>query len=131
MSIVKFAMGTEGDRGSSCVQSYHVIRLNTCALWATLRRGICGFFFLWLSTSDQWPKLHLDLDAVSNQTILIPSIFQPGLTFYIHRVLGSCRFQWCSFHLCAFSKNSPNIQFMRFSLHISKGIPSLLLFLGY
>ena len=35
----------------------------------------------------------------------------------LHRVLGSCGFQWCSFHSCAFSKNSPNIQLMRFSLH--------------
>ena len=35
----------------------------------------------------------------------------------LHRVLGSCGFQWCGFHLCTFSKNSPNIQHMRFSLH--------------
>ena len=37
--------------------------------------------------------------------------------FQVHRVLGSCGFQWCSFHSCAFSKNSPNIQLMQFSLH--------------
>ena len=35
----------------------------------------------------------------------------------LHWVLGSCGFQWCVFHLCAFSKNSPNIQLMRFLLH--------------
>ena len=35
----------------------------------------------------------------------------------IHQVLGSWWFLWCSFHFCAFSKHSPNIQFMRFSLH--------------
>ena len=35
----------------------------------------------------------------------------------IHRVLGYCVFQWCGFHSCTFSKNSPNIQLMRFSLH--------------
>ena len=34
----------------------------------------------------------------------------------VHRVLDSCGFQWCGFHLCAFSKNSPNIQLMLFSL---------------
>ena len=34
----------------------------------------------------------------------------------LHRVLGSCGFQWCGFHLCPFSKNSPNIQLMRFWL---------------
>ena len=33
----------------------------------------------------------------------------------IHRVLGSCGFQWCVFH--SFSKNSLNIQLMWFSLH--------------
>ena len=38
-------------------------------------------------------------------------------SFQIHRVLGSCGFQWCVFHLCTFSKNSPNIQLIRFSLH--------------
>ena len=37
--------------------------------------------------------------------------------YYLHRVLGSWRFQWCVFHSYAFSKNSPNIQLMRFSLH--------------
>ena len=35
----------------------------------------------------------------------------------IHQVLGSCWFLWCGFHLCAFSKHSPNIQIMQFSLH--------------
>ena len=35
----------------------------------------------------------------------------------LHLVLGSCGFQWCGFHLCAFLKNSQNIQLMRFSLH--------------
>ena len=35
----------------------------------------------------------------------------------VHRVLGFCGFQWCGFHLCIFSKNSPNIQLMRFPLH--------------
>ena len=35
----------------------------------------------------------------------------------VHPVLGFCGFQWCGFHLYAFSKNSPNIQLMRFSLH--------------
>ena len=29
------SMGTKDDRGSSCVQSYHVIYLNTWTLWAT------------------------------------------------------------------------------------------------
>ena len=38
----------------------------------------------------------------------------------IHQVLGLWGFQWCIFHSCAFSKNSPNIQLMRFSLHIVK-----------
>ena len=41
---------------------------------------------------------------------------------WLHRVLGSCGFQWCGFHSCGFhssgfSKNSPNIQLMQFSLH--------------
>ena len=40
--------------------------------------------------------------------------------FQLHRVLGSCEFQWCLFHPCIFSKNSPNIQLMRFSLHKGK-----------
>ena len=31
--------------------------------------------------------------------------------------MGSCRFHWWGFHLCAFSKHSPNIQLMQFSLH--------------
>ena len=39
--------------------------------------------------------------------------------FNLHRVLGSCEFQWCGFHLWAFSKNSLNIQLMLFSLHKS------------
>ena len=37
--------------------------------------------------------------------------------FCIHQVLGSCGFQWCGFHSCTFSKNSPNIQLMWFSVH--------------
>ena len=46
----------------------------------------------------------------------------------IHQVLGSCRFQWCDFHSCAFSKNSPNIQLVRFSLHntMKTNLPKLL-----
>ena len=32
----------------------------------------------------------------------------------LHLVLGFCGFQWCGFHLCEFSKNSPNIQLMSF-----------------
>ena len=46
---------------------------------------------------------------------------------YVHQVLNSCGFQWCNFHSCAFSKNSPNIQLMRFS-YISEEIPSLMRF---
>ena len=35
----------------------------------------------------------------------------------VHRVLSSCGFQWCGFHSCVVSENSPNIQLMWFSLH--------------
>ena len=34
--------------------------------------------------------------------------------YSIHSVLGSCRLQWCGIHLCAFSKNSPNISLCDF-----------------
>ena len=36
---------------------------------------------------------------------------------HIHQVLGSYGFQWWFFKSCAFSKDSPNIQVMQFSLH--------------
>ena len=38
-------IGTMDEWGSSCVQSYHVIRLNTCTLWATLGAGFVVSFF--------------------------------------------------------------------------------------
>ena len=41
----------------------------------------------------------------------------PQICNPVQRVLGSCEFQWCGFHSCAFSKNSPNIHLMQFSLH--------------
>ena len=35
----------------------------------------------------------------------------------VQRVFGFCGLQWCGFHLCVFSTNSPNIQLTQFSLH--------------
>ena len=46
----------------------------------------------------------------------------------VHQVIDSCRFQWCSFGLCAFSTGSPNIQLMQLS-HVTKGISSFMQFL--
>ena len=37
---------------------------------------------------------------------------QYGIPNRIHWVLDSCGFQWCIFHLCEFSKHSPNIQIL-------------------
>ena len=45
----------------------------------------------------------------------------------VHRVLGSCGFQWCGFHSCAFSKSSQIYRLCNFH-YISEGIPSLMLF---
>ena len=45
------------------------------------------------------------------------SLFQLYICSIVHRILGSCGFQWCGFHSCALSKNSPNIQLMQFTLH--------------
>ena len=69
--------------------------------------------------------------SLSSSPYGIPSLWillRPKKSFqhYLHPVLGSCKFQWCSFHLCTFSKNSPNIQHMQFL--INKWIPSLVRF---
>ena len=36
---------------------------------------------------------------------------------YINEGISSLGLYWCIFQLCAFSKNNPHIQLMRFSLH--------------
>ena len=61
-------------------------------------------------------KNQMILDIENSTLSQILTLFDI-LPFIVHRVLDSCGFQWCSFHLCTFSKNSPNIQLMRFSLH--------------
>ena len=84
------------------------------------------------------PKIILRLEIpviwvfAKNLPQLVTSLFPAGrypaakshTDHTVHQVLGSC-----GFHSCTFSKNSPNIQLMRFSLqYINEGIPSLMRF---
>ena len=64
-------------------------------------------------------KLEWNLTFPHRSAVMLrlPRVLNLPTSFWVHQVLGSCGFQWCSFRWCAFSKNSPNIHLMRFSLH--------------
>ena len=73
-------------------------------LWTPLRKG---------STK----KCDSKLQELSLFYVRVQGFRLCMISNHVHRVLGFSGFQWCGFHLCAFSKNSPNIQLMQFSLH--------------
>ena len=70
---------------------------------------VCWFFGKNLS-NFVYPFLKLDNPYCHNKQA------RP-FTNRLHRGLGYCRFHCCGFQLCAFSKNSQNIQLIQFSLH--------------
>ena len=76
---------------------------------AWISKKYCEVLFFLIFTLNTF----FDMCSGCNTVIRILTAFKSRhISCYptLHRVLGSCWFQRCGFHLCAFSKNSPNIQ---------------------
>ena len=77
------------------------------------RRGISRMRIWWKSN----PLLKIALFHPCYFRELQLVVLKAWIVCEVHRVVGSFGFQSCGFHLCAFSKKSPNIQHMPFWQH--------------
>ena len=82
------------------------------------------FFYFRLHIQAQmqlWPPIKLDSHILQKLSqapkISISKIINQWQKLNVHKVLGSCGFQWCGFHSLTFLRSCPNIHIMQFSIH--------------